>query len=396
MKESSTGTKTMAPSPLRCPSCDHGNPAGAKFCNNCGLPVHLQPCSNCEAINDRTANRCYKCGSPLSLSLVPVLQPEPAIAAADTSPSSPSADRTIVDLRTPVPELAEESRPHYCGAAVAEDGVAIAGTKHTLTTDETLTASAQRPAQEEFAVPAADLDSESVQAIVAKRRRPGLRLAVAAAMLVALTVPAYLAYEDPTWFRERPDAITPGFDGSSDVQLTPSPQGVPVDNPVSQQRETEPLLPSPQDPAMGSRALPAETTPTSQSPPADANRETQSPAASTAGEPPLPSANTAGESKLSSPETRATPRPRAAKNGRQSAVRSTTSRSKQSNVARTAVSPKASDARIRAKSSDALRSEPRERAATRRGATRPGRLPAAAERSPIDATSGARSTETTR
>src|SRR5215471_9532148 len=32
---------------LLCRFCDHYNPAGAKFCNDCGSPLHLKPCEQC-------------------------------------------------------------------------------------------------------------------------------------------------------------------------------------------------------------------------------------------------------------------------------------------------------------------------------------------------------------
>ena len=115
-----TNTTTMSAFPLRCPSCDHGNPAAAKFCNNCGLPVHLQPCGNCEAINDRTANRCYKCGSPLALA--PMLQPRHTALRPEQSSGVPEQPRPALDLPSPDPEAlrplaaqpnldAEQSRP---------------------------------------------------------------------------------------------------------------------------------------------------------------------------------------------------------------------------------------------------------------------------------------------
>jgi Double zinc ribbon len=45
----------------QCLFCGHVNPAGAKFCNDCGLPLHLKRCSQCEAVNDRAAKNCSKC-----------------------------------------------------------------------------------------------------------------------------------------------------------------------------------------------------------------------------------------------------------------------------------------------------------------------------------------------
>jgi hypothetical protein len=47
-----------------CPFCAHANPAGAKFCNECGSPLHLAPCSHCEAVNHVNDVQCYRCGEP--------------------------------------------------------------------------------------------------------------------------------------------------------------------------------------------------------------------------------------------------------------------------------------------------------------------------------------------
>ncbi len=52
---------TLAP----CPFCTHSNPAGARFCNECGSPLHLLPCEHCEAVNDALSRDCYRCGAPL-------------------------------------------------------------------------------------------------------------------------------------------------------------------------------------------------------------------------------------------------------------------------------------------------------------------------------------------
>ncbi|MDQ6618727.1 MAG: zinc ribbon domain-containing protein [Pseudomonadota bacterium] len=51
--------------PVACPVCEHGNPTGARFCNQCGSPVHLLECAACDAINDGAAESCYKCAQPL-------------------------------------------------------------------------------------------------------------------------------------------------------------------------------------------------------------------------------------------------------------------------------------------------------------------------------------------
>lgn len=48
--------------PLSCRFCRQDNPAGAKFCIECGAPMHLKSCDACSAVNDRAATRCHKCG----------------------------------------------------------------------------------------------------------------------------------------------------------------------------------------------------------------------------------------------------------------------------------------------------------------------------------------------
>ena len=71
-----------------CAFCDHRNPAGAKFCNECASPLHLKPCSKCDAVNHQTATNCYKCGAACSVlfgtseatSVLPAADPMPAWA----------------------------------------------------------------------------------------------------------------------------------------------------------------------------------------------------------------------------------------------------------------------------------------------------------------------------
>ena len=51
-----------------CAFCDHRNPAGAKFCNDCAAPLHLKPCKQCDAVNDLAAANCFKCGAAYPVS----------------------------------------------------------------------------------------------------------------------------------------------------------------------------------------------------------------------------------------------------------------------------------------------------------------------------------------
>ena len=83
--------------PAQCIFCAHVNPAGAKFCNDCGSPLHLKPCRQCDAINDRAARRCYNCGIA-----DPVLEPppEPAPKVVVTEATAGSAAPNDVRIET--------------------------------------------------------------------------------------------------------------------------------------------------------------------------------------------------------------------------------------------------------------------------------------------------------
>ena len=71
-----------------CRFCDRHNPAGARFCNDCGSPLHLKPCNQCGAVNHQAATNCYKCGAeypelfttPEATPLLPAADPKPASA----------------------------------------------------------------------------------------------------------------------------------------------------------------------------------------------------------------------------------------------------------------------------------------------------------------------------
>lgn len=51
---------------VRCPNCNTLNPAGAKFCNNCGTKLDgKKTCPNCKAENAADAKFCNNCGTKL-------------------------------------------------------------------------------------------------------------------------------------------------------------------------------------------------------------------------------------------------------------------------------------------------------------------------------------------
>ena len=47
-----------------CEGCQHQNPDGARFCNECGTPLKRK-CPGCQAENPPKAKFCSECGQPL-------------------------------------------------------------------------------------------------------------------------------------------------------------------------------------------------------------------------------------------------------------------------------------------------------------------------------------------
>ena len=55
----------------RCRFCGHDNPHGSNFCNDCGAPLHLQPCQTCDGVDRRGASHCHGCGTAFADESVP-------------------------------------------------------------------------------------------------------------------------------------------------------------------------------------------------------------------------------------------------------------------------------------------------------------------------------------
>jgi ribosomal protein L40E len=100
--------------PPQCLFCDHVNPAGAKFCNDCGSQLHVKRCSRCEAVNDQAAKNCFKCETEF-----PVLstrsEAPPMSSARNTTGASPAFsgrvpfrfDFNLEELPKPAPSATE-------------------------------------------------------------------------------------------------------------------------------------------------------------------------------------------------------------------------------------------------------------------------------------------------
>src|SRR4051812_14724531 len=68
-----------------CPNCAADNPAGSRFCGNCGASLS-QVCASCGAANDPGMRFCTQCGT--------ALEAEAEVAA----PVAPAAERRLVSV----------------------------------------------------------------------------------------------------------------------------------------------------------------------------------------------------------------------------------------------------------------------------------------------------------
>jgi ribosomal protein L40E len=88
-----------------CSFCDHHNPAAAKFCNDCGSPLHLKPCNRCHAVNHQAATNCQQCGAEYP-ALFTTPEATPVLPAADPAPASATPGDVGVAATVTQPVLA--------------------------------------------------------------------------------------------------------------------------------------------------------------------------------------------------------------------------------------------------------------------------------------------------
>jgi len=73
-----------------CHFCARPNPAGSKFCNDCGEPLDLKPCKQCDAFNHVAVDRCYQCGTLFAHKQEALAVAETGVAGAVASPLAPA------------------------------------------------------------------------------------------------------------------------------------------------------------------------------------------------------------------------------------------------------------------------------------------------------------------
>src|SRR5882672_5172467 len=90
-----------------CPVCDHRNPRGSRFCNECGSPLQLRFCPACHAAEDVMSLGCGSCGGKLPL----VVLTDAAASPADVEPVTESIWKTEAPPPLAAFEPSDDTKP---------------------------------------------------------------------------------------------------------------------------------------------------------------------------------------------------------------------------------------------------------------------------------------------
>jgi|SRR5450631_2114770 ribosomal protein L40E len=219
--------------PPQCPFCYHSNPAGAKFCNDCGSPLHLKPCRQCDAINDQAARKCYKCGTEdptlVTTPDAPLVSLVADSTAAPATPSDVSLELGHPPLSQSAPEGHDVRSPRQGNATAidCESGVEVV-TDEPRSLGEDVSSLVSETLRTTHAVP-----SDNVGATAG--RHPMSRAVLAGfppvVLLIAVALTAYHVYLHPLQLREWLSAIRAPMDGNPGglpTQSIPGTIGVPA------------------------------------------------------------------------------------------------------------------------------------------------------------------------
>ena len=167
----------------RCAFCDHANPEGSKFCNECGSPLHLAPCASCEAVNDAGARACHRCG--VALVAGESVEQRGAIAATTGERAHvPEALARRVDAPGRSEPGIQLRRP---AATIAATSPAVAPST-TAATFAATSSPAAAPG-ESFVVPPDEMRLAATRDMAAAASRRRTAAAVAVALAIAFAVP---------------------------------------------------------------------------------------------------------------------------------------------------------------------------------------------------------------
>jgi hypothetical protein len=210
------GVRAFSTIPPQCPFCYHANPAGARFCNDCGSPLHLKPCKQCEAINDQAARNCYKCGTE-DPALVTAPEAAPDVGFEFGHPSLPQSAAESHDVRS--------QRQGNATAIDREPDVEVV-TREPRSLDEEGSSLVSETPPATHVIPSDNFGATA-------GRRPMSRAALAefvpVVLLIAVAISAYHVYRHPLQLREWLSAIIAPADeypGGMRTQSVPGTIGV--------------------------------------------------------------------------------------------------------------------------------------------------------------------------
>jgi len=239
-------------SAFSCLFCSHANPAGSRYCNECGSPLRLKPCPECDAVNDLEAVNCYQCsGSLIARSVeVSAVESEKQPAASVSAPGQGLCSAPGPNL----PELIEER----LDALRRQMGTPREAPSEQRSEASSATAPVQDAVVQGMrACSPVALAQRTLQAAAAARPLPGLRsqrrpYMMVATLMVGIAAWAYILYGPPTQLEHWLSAF-----GSKALLFQRSYLATTPMRSISQAGATPLASPEPRETAVGSNAEPA-------------------------------------------------------------------------------------------------------------------------------------------
>jgi hypothetical protein len=262
---------------LSCRFCTHANPEGAKFCNDCGAPLHLRPCPQCEAITDASEAHCHQCGASLAVTDgSAVSAPDSAIAAArrdrgeagdlgaagdrgEDGDRGEAGDRVVeADRGETGPHIPEsgEARPHIPESLAA--CLDAADSRKDRGRDDVLHYLGRTDADDATPRASGSARAEPVRRIGSPRRSPVVRAAIVIALAVVGAGGFYAYLQGAPALRSLADlvAFATGADDEA-VSKPASPAGASTALTAPALPSAGATAPAPPAPAATSPAVPA-------------------------------------------------------------------------------------------------------------------------------------------
>ncbi|TMG83952.1 MAG: hypothetical protein E6H78_11005 [Betaproteobacteria bacterium] len=211
-------------SPVSCLFCGHPNPVGSKFCNECGSPLHLNPCPECATINEHDAPKCYQCGAGLgSHSVLPAAAEHVAACDAGTAPATsevPSTDPVrSLDIRALFEERLDALRREMANQGEATTQECAAALPDPATADAAPVIRAPADAAPVIAAPALSPVpwaprvprlTSAVRPVPRARSQRALYAAVTGSLVVGIATSGYYVYGPSVQVDRWLSALSPG------------------------------------------------------------------------------------------------------------------------------------------------------------------------------------------